>query len=800
MKKMHLLCNAHLDPAWIWRWNEGLAEAISTFRIAADFCENYDSFVFNHNEALLYEWVEEHEPLLFERIKKLVADKKWIIMGGWYLQPDCVMTSGESLMSQIRLGREYFKKKFGVEPTAAINFDPFGHSRGLVQILKNAGYDSYIFMRPYEIKGDFLWEGFDGSKIKAHGIYGVYSTLKGKAREKAENYIKDEAKDTGLCLWGIGNHGGGPSKKDLEDLNELISSSDVEIVHSTAEAYMAEIDESKLNVLSQSLIPCMVGCYTSMVRIKQANRRLENKISFAEKIMSCAALSTDFDYDSEELAKAKKMLAFCQFHDILPGTGIKTVEIDSLNSFGFGEEIADKLINKAFLKLCQGQKKAVEGEIPIMIFNPHPYEINGEFEVEFLLQDQNRNDDEVTVAVAYDEHGNALATQNEKPGCTFNLDWVKKVSFVGKLAPTSITRFDCKLTTVKLDEKTGSRFASLPYAPHYDCDKDYIEVKSPYSKVRISKKTGLIESFEVNGKSYIKNSGMIEVYKDDEDPWAMNVDSFCNIEGCFELMNNSEANEFAGYPDNDTPNVRIVEDGAVRTKIQAIFAYKRSVAVVEYTIPKNSAYIDVHILMYSNETNKMLKYKLDTGLSGTPYGETAFGYEELFADERESVFHKWCGIKTEDDALYVVNKGIYGGSFTDSTIKLSLLRTPIYASHPIDDKEYAPHNRFTEHIDMGKREFCFRITTDKDIARQAQIYNQPPMALSFFPSGEGEKPESIVSVDKSEVILSSVIKKADGYEYIFYNASDSETDAEITIKGKKHALHFGKHRILEILD
>ena len=155
MKKLHLLCNAHLDPAWLWRWNEGLAEAISTFRVAVEFCEQYDGFVFNHNEALLYEWIEEHEPELFERIKKLVKEKKWSIMGGWYLQPDCVITSGESLMEQINLGHEYFMEKFGVKPDIAINFDPFGHSRGLVQILKKYGYKGYIFMRPYKVKGDF---------------------------------------------------------------------------------------------------------------------------------------------------------------------------------------------------------------------------------------------------------------------------------------------------------------------------------------------------------------------------------------------------------------------------------------------------------------------------------------------------------------------------------------------------------------------------------------------------------------------------------------------------------------------
>ena len=110
--------------------------------------EEYDGYIFNHNEALLYEWVEEHEPALFARIPKLVKEGKWNIIGGWYLQPDCVMTSGESLLSQIAMGRKYFKEKFGVEPKIAMNVDSFGHTRGLVQILNKTGFEAYLSKRP----------------------------------------------------------------------------------------------------------------------------------------------------------------------------------------------------------------------------------------------------------------------------------------------------------------------------------------------------------------------------------------------------------------------------------------------------------------------------------------------------------------------------------------------------------------------------------------------------------------------------------------------------------------------------
>lgn len=95
-QKCFLVCNAHLDPVWLWTWEEGLTEAISTYRVAADFLDEHPEFVFNHNESLLYEWVERNDPELFERIKKHVASGRWHLAGGAYLQPDLIATSGES--------------------------------------------------------------------------------------------------------------------------------------------------------------------------------------------------------------------------------------------------------------------------------------------------------------------------------------------------------------------------------------------------------------------------------------------------------------------------------------------------------------------------------------------------------------------------------------------------------------------------------------------------------------------------------------------------------------------------------
>jgi len=243
MDKLILICNAHIDPAWLWQWEEAAAETLSTFQIAADFCEEFDGFVFNHNDALLYQWIEEYAPETFQRIKQLVMKGKWHVMGGWYLQPDCNMPMGESIVRQIEFGQRYFKEKFGVTSSVATNFDSFGHSRGLVQILKKFGIDSYIHCRP-EAKhfslpsSTYLWRGYDGSSILCHRAFESYSSQFGMAAKKIEAYIEAESKtQVGVLLWGIGNHGGGPSRKDLLDIEGLIEKykDSLEIFHGTPE-------------------------------------------------------------------------------------------------------------------------------------------------------------------------------------------------------------------------------------------------------------------------------------------------------------------------------------------------------------------------------------------------------------------------------------------------------------------------------------------------------------------------------------------------------------------------------------
>ena len=753
-KRVHLICNAHLDPVWLWQRAEGMAEAIATFRIAADFCEKYDDFVFNHNESVLYEWVLENEPELFERIKKLVKQGKWRIMSGWYLQPDVVMPCGESIIRQIRVGNEFFKKHFGKIPKTAIGFDAFGHSRGLVQILKKCGYDNYAYLRPRDkVCGPFVWKGFDGSKINTLKLYEWYNTPKGEAIDRIKSYVKDFPKrETSCVTWGIGNHGGGPSEKDFNDITDYaVENQDFGVIQSDFDTYFNELDKHNLEIVDESLTHCMVGCYTSMQRVKKGHRMLENKLSMCEKMICQSGV----EYDKEKLLEAEKALLFTEFHDVLPGSAIKKVEEDSLNLIGYGSEILDRLISKSFFRMCQGQRKAKEGEMPVLIYNPHPYEVEGDFEVEFQLAEQNHPKNGAYNVKVYDETGEYILSQIEQEDSAHGMDWRKKVVFHKTLKPMGITRLDCQLERDK-------DFKSIKA---YDENDEHILFNNGIVNVKISKKTGFLEKYAINEKNFI-DSVKIKAYKDDQDPWGMEVDEFSTYLGEFVL--------------NKT--VRVIENGDVRTKIQADFKYANSFAIVTYTLSKYSKNIDVDVKILSNDENVMYKLCFDTTLSkdAKALGQTMFGTEELRKHCKEAVFQKWCALKDENNRLSIINSGTYGGSFDENEIRLSLMRTPVYSAHPVDDVELAPDTRIYNHIDMGERDFSFRICADEEfIDYEAEVFNQKPYVLSFFPSGAGNADEKALLIDNKKIILSAIRKEEEGVLIRLFNSSEKAENSNI---------------------
>ncbi len=807
-KRIFLLSNAHLDPVWQWEWEEGAAEALSTFRIAADFCEHYPDYIFCHNEALLYKWIEEYDLPLFERIRALVKRGQWHIMGGWHLQPDCNMPSGEALVRQILAGRNYFSEKFDAVPTVAVNVDPFGHTRGLVQIMAKSGYTGYLFMRPGSDQltlpaERFRWVGYDGSEITAVRMKGPYSSGRGRAAVKAKTFL-DECPDgeDELCLWGVGNHSGGPSKKDLEDLTALIA--DVaaegnEMLHSTPEAYFATLADKKLPSFSQSLNPCMIGCYTSLIRIKQNYRRAENTYLLAEAMAAHAAHAGLMPFPAAELKDALYDINFVQFHDVLPGTCIQPSEEAALRTLDHGLEILSRVKARAFFALAAGQAKSAEDTIPIFVYNPYPYTVTTDVTVEFMLWGQNWNREYVQ-PIVYDEKGQVCPTQCEKEHSSLPIQWRKQVVFRATLAPMTMNRFACGFAIIP--EKPA------PTAPEED---GYFCLTGGGKTLKIDRRTGLIADWYDDKHHYLAEGAMaLEVYRDDFDPWHMYTDDDQNADGWYDkvgeftLLSPEETAKYC-HLNAPVPAVRVIESGDVRTVVEAAFGYDTSRAVVQYLFSTDGT-LDVKVHFDWREKQTLARLRLPLAFDTDCIGEHAYGAEALPENMKEGVAGRYHLLRGKECAVTIANNSTYGAAFDreGKSLHITLLRSPSQCAYHLIGRTTLPQDRRSPYAEQGERDLGFRLTAG-DVAEQAesaprmaQLFNMAPMALSYYPTGEGEKPAVPMLLSGNSVVQWTALKQAEdgnGWVVRLFNPTAQAQTATLQFADTEAALTFGAYEI-----
>jgi alpha-mannosidase len=630
-----------------------------------------------------------------------------------------------------------------------------------VQVLAKSGYDSYLFCRPNQ--GDcklpadaFEWVGYDGSIVTGRRVQEFYNSRRGRAREKIEGILsKTPNGPTGIVLWGVGNHGGGASRHDLRSLGELIGErSDVRIQHSTPESYFADLRRTggKLPRHSKDINPWAVGCYTSQVRIKQKHRRLENELYSTEKMLVAAMLQGLVKYPGEELHEAQADLLTGEFHDILPGSSIQPVEEAALRGMDHGLEILSRLKARAFFALAQGQPRAREEEIPVLVYNPHPHPVRAIVECEMNLADSQWDGKFTNVRTFAGKR--ELVCQVEKELSCVSIDWRKRVVFEAELAPSQMNRFDCRLE--RMDCKP---------APTLKPKGNAIRFRTGDLVATVSTRTGFLESYRVGGVEMLRGAAFQPlVIEDYEDPWGMLVRAFPKVAGEFRLMNAAQSRRFSAVK-KALPAVRIIEDGAVRTVVEAVFAHGDSSLSLRYKLPKHGTEIEVEARVYWNEKDRMLKLAIPTRLRDAGYlGQVAYGRGELPANGDEAVAHKWVAAvsKRSRRAITVINDGTYGSSFSDGEIRLTLLRSPAYSGHPIGDREIVPQDRATPRIDQGERVFRFRMNAGSAnhrldaIDREALSAAELPMALSFFPCGAGDVLKPTVVVEGEGVLITAM--------------------------------------------
>ncbi len=714
MQTIHLICNAHLDPVWKWDWEEGLTEALSTFEVAADLLEKVPDYIFNHNESVLYEWTLEYRPDLFERIQRLVKAGRWHIAGGWYLQPDCNLPDGESFVRQILVGREFFKKHFGVTPKVAYNFDAFGHHGNLPQILKKSGYRAYIHFRPapndLDLPADlYRWRGIDKSEVLSYRPpftwYGTddFHELKRRIEQTMAEQRK-AATPVGI-FWGMGDHGGGATRADLAQIVEMQSQCPV-LEHSTTDRLLESFEMSgmELPVHVGDLQRVFPGCYTSVSQIKRANRRAESLAQQAERLATLAWWFAGASYPREKMLALWKDTLFNQFHDILPGSSTRKAMDGALEIVGRQHKNAREMILQSQLALSRSVRP--REPLCLLVFNPHPYAQKVPVDFEYMVGHRPIIDRRVVTRVT-NTQGRSLLSQEEMPGAvTTCFDWRKRAVFEAELPALGYAEFQ-----IHLDTAGGEK--PRPGVAWEQGEGEWL-FSTPQLKFALDPRTGLVTRLE-SGKGgtaepvnlLARPGGELRVVRDDSDSWGTDVTDYDVVAGHFQLAAAEEVPAITGQLHRGCLDpVRVIEEGAIRTIVEVISVYGRSTATVRYTIYADRPEIEIDLRVVWNEPRHLLKLIWPTIHDESHYHvEIPYGDIERKQGSGEQANGRWIMLSQrggKGDAFTLLTQGPGGHDVERGELRLSLLRSAIYCHshlHPL--REAIAHDL----MDTGESRF-----------------------------------------------------------------------------------------------
>ncbi len=353
--------NSHIDMAWLWPWTETVEVVRNTFRSVLDLMREYPDFKFTMSSARTYEWMQEKYPDLFAEIEQRVKEGRWEVIGGMWVEPDLNMPDGESLVRQILVGKRYFEKNFGVDVKIGWNPDSFGYNYQLPQIYKRSGMDYFVTQKlmwahefttfPYKF---FWWQAPDGSRLLTYFPHDYADPIDAEplgsqvATWMPSIYGKTLVDHPEMMhLYGVGDHGGGPTRVMLDHAEQLRAPDTVfpKLEFSFARDFFRDM-EKKLPTMQvpvwdgELYFQYHRGVFTTQAETKRRIRRSEENVLNAEKFASIALLYGR-PYPQDGMLMSWKNLLFDHFHDIMPGSGIAVNYLDSKRNL----ENVDRTVN-----------------------------------------------------------------------------------------------------------------------------------------------------------------------------------------------------------------------------------------------------------------------------------------------------------------------------------------------------------------------------------------------------------------------------------------------------------------------
>ncbi len=762
--KLHMIGHAHIDPVWLWQWQEGFHEVKATFRSALDRMREYGDFQFIASSAAFYEWVERSDPAMFAEIQQRVTEGRWQVVGGWWVEPDCNIPGGESFVRQGLYGQRYFKEKFGVLAKVGFCPDSFGHTASLPQILKKSGLAYYVFMRPQPHEKTlpsriFWWESDDSSRVLTFRIPFEYLSW-GKDLEAHARLCADEmtaALDLMMCFYGVGNHGGGPTRENLDSIPRLNADPTYpQVLCSSPEQFFAEVEAKNwdLPVIHTDLQRHAAGCYAAHSGSKRLNRRAEHSLLAAERWSAVAAKVTQQPYP-QDFDRAWKNVLFNQFHDILAGTSLEAAYDDAHHGYGEALAIAERNLNYAVQSVAWNIRIEQQDDVkPILVFNPHTWAVQANVELETYRWKEN--------AVLVDDQDRVIPHQAVR-SVSVTARW--RLSFMADLPA--------------LGYRTYRLISSgEPATPETIQGSDTV-LENDLVRLEFDPVTGCIASLRDKQQDIEVCAGQAAqpvVINDLSDTWGHNVIKFDDVIGVF-----------------TGKSVKLVEHGAVKSVIRVISVYQQSTLTQDFTLYPGKRQIDVSVTVDWHEHSKLLKLRFPINVMQPKVThEIPYGHFEQTPNGDEVPFQSWIDVSGQvGDALYgfsLLNDGKYSVDINGSDIGLTVLRSPVYAHHipaVID-----PEGQYA-YMDQGIQRFNYALlphtgswTTAGTVKRAAELNQRPViMFATFHPDGRLPQSDSFIDVQPDNIVVSVLKQSEDNDDLIIraYETINQATTARIRL-------------------
>lgn len=753
----HLIGNSHLDPVWLWDWREGMNEGLITVRTMLQMMKEFPRMTYTRGESAIYEHVEKYDPASFRQIQKYVSEGRWDIVGGTYVQPDTNMTSTETWARHFLHGQTYLGSKFGVKPTVAWAADSFGHCSGLPTIYAQAGIKYYACFRPPNSQFPltspaFWWKGRDGSKILAYRPLGPwYGCEREEMASRLDLYL-NEAKKYPFrhiaVFFGLGNHGGGPSRRHLHDIEDwLAKHPEVEGRFSGLHKFFEEFERDAKECprrwtpdINGELNFTMRGVYSAGAKFKYPYRKAEAQLVRAETMSTAIGVIRKKEMPS--LHEQWNGLLFNSFHDILPATCTERAlneQVAWVKGILHDTEAAEFDALNILAQEINAPQDQVPGDHPqpvnVLVWNPHPYRYTGPLELEVALDyrplfSHRGRVDELNVEI-HDAKLKPVPFQSIRVEHNFmaDLPWRHRVVLDADLPPLGWSTYTFGYSPEDRKNVAKRKVVSKESTVRISSDRYTIEAKVGEAGIHILD----------NGQPLFSPAGFgLKTVEDGFGPWGNHY-------------------EEAEAEDNSTlrhqwkiTQVETLEDGPIRSAFWVRFVAGQSRAEFTILVQQEREVIDFKGRVFWNEGQARLKLVMP-GV-GTEAEYDVPGGATVRGSMGEVPGSRYVRLDNGKNPFVFASNALYNFDLKQDTLCATVVRT---SRHALDVPDTVSLPERIPVIDSGEYTFNFFVGGQvNNISRLADELERPPVSLPIIPKkGRLDRQGSLLEIGQLNLRL-----------------------------------------------